>query len=691
MLQYLSKIATFIFFLLFVAGMESNAQDSIQIYSKEKFSLVNAHRSKARESKKMANYSLKVGESYKAIDYYEEYLERKPGDVKTLYKLGVLYYTVRNHKKALITFNKVYLRDSARYPKSQYYYARMLMAKGDHRVALPILERFKKNYKGKDANELKKIIKIEIESCEFALKNKDRIVNVAMKHLEAPINNPYFDFSPLIINDSNILYTSLKASEMLQIGEHLSVQILPKTTIYKARKMQNGQWVDDGIFDPIKNQLSSENLETANGCFNHDTTRFYFNQCKQNIKGNRICHLYYSDLEGKKWGEPVVLDARINLPNYSSSQPTLHYDKQRNVEVLYFVSDRTKGGVGGKDIWFTIYSKEKNKYSTPKNAGKGVNTALNEVTPYYDNKHQTLYFSSDGWPGFGGQDVFSIEGKETTWKAPVNLLIPINSSMDDLHYTHSNDRYAGFLVSNRKGSIALKHEGCCDDIFSFKRPVIVTLGVEGIVKELVSNKPIKNAAAELYIIDPASKEESLLNHQLLDSKGGYFFKLKPDKKYKVLIKKDKFLNYSKLVNTIGLHQSDTIELASVNLVKPVDPVIFESIYFANNSSELTDAVKKGIDTGLYILILENQEYKMEIASHTDNIGSELFNRNLSQRRADAVVDYLLSKGILKRQVAAIGYGESLPIEENDTEFGRLKNSRTELRVLEELIRPKSIE
>lgn len=150
------------------------------------------------------------------------------------------------------------------------------------------------------------------------------------------------------------------------------------------------------------------------------------------------------------WTEPVSLGAEVNDPKYTSTQPAIGLNTQKKgEEIIYFVSDR-EGGKGGYDIWYTSFDNRNKTYKPPVNLGSEINTSGDEVTPYVDAQTQTFYFSSDGWQGLGGLDIFKSIGGMKKWTHPVNLGYPVNSNYDDLYYVLSpSNKDNGMIVSNR--------------------------------------------------------------------------------------------------------------------------------------------------------------------------------------------------------------------------------------------------
>lgn len=633
----------------------------------------------AGKLKKVATVALKRGDLYSAIDFSELYLSKRPEDIKAKYQLAMMYFQSRNFEKARPAFKSIYESDSLSFPLSKFYYAKLMISNGECEKVKGLLHHFSKKYKGKEYKTFKKKAKALLETCDYIQQhNQPQDIEVGL--LDTVINHRYTDFAPKFINDSSIIYSSLKPEGFLKIGERLSVQVLKYTNIYEA-KLVDSLWQNVGIFPAIDNKEWVGQFEPANGAFSKDGNTFVFSLCAR-VPGylGMKCKLYRTEKKDSgKWTDPEVLPEFINTRKSTATQPAIGYESKRGKEVIYFVSDR-EGGRGGLDIWYTVYNVKKGSYSTPRNCGRLINSVGDEMTPYIDNNYKALYFSSDFWPGFGGLDVFTCTGELKKWVGRKNLGIPINSQLDDLHYTHNSMKDKGFVVSNRAGSYALKHEGCCDDIYSFKKLHVVRLGIEGKILD-VRGEFLRGATAALYELDTLSGEELLLRYSSVDDSGSYYFDLEPNKKYKVIGVKDQFLNNAVEVTTDTNTISDTFSIKSISLQRPTKPIRLDNIFYNTGSFAIDESVKLAVDTTLLVLIKANPSIIVEISSHTDNVGTARDNMKLSQNRAQTVVDYLISKGVDKKRLKYKGYGETLPIATNDTEEGKAENRRTEFRVV----------
>src|SRR5690606_17239043 len=201
----------------------------------------------------------------------------------------------------------------------------------------------------------------------------------------------------------------------------------------------------------------------GNGCYSPGGDKFYFSKCRDEDSGKVVCKIYVSEFEGAEWSEPQELGEGINEGG-SNTQPFAARVGKK--EVLFFSSNRQLQSRGGYDIWYSIIDPRNNRYRRPQNAGKQINTEMDEITPYYDDRVGKLYFASNGWVTMGGFDIFSADGGPSRYTNLTNLGYPINTSADELYYIKDpSGKPDAYVVSNRIGSIALKNPTCCDDIW----------------------------------------------------------------------------------------------------------------------------------------------------------------------------------------------------------------------------------
>jgi OmpA-OmpF porin, OOP family len=482
---------------------------------------------------KLGKNALLQKDAKSAIVFYETYLKKyKKKDLEAMTGLGFAYMEVRNYDKAQHTFLRVYkalkLNESKKYKASEvlYFHALMQKSNGLYDSAKTNFSQFKKEYKG-DNKALKKLAAKEIVFCDSVHKLVVDKKRITIQRLDTSINKVNTEGSPIVLDDFTMVFSSLRTETEVVVSEDTGEVI--KRKLYMATK-KNGKWKYAGEFDA---KLNSAEYNTSNACFNPDRTRLYFTRCKPDVEGDMICAIYMTEKKGDQWQEPVKLPKSINNPKYSSTMPAVTIDPVKGGDIIYFVTNK-KGGKGGQDIWYTIYNKKNNTYRVPKNAGTKINSTRNELSPYFDLETQSLYFSSDGWGGLGGYDIFKATGDGKRWLSADNIGQPINTGADELYFTISPSRRDGFFVSNRKGGNTLKNATCCDDIYAYYNNEYVDIILKGNISELLDPfDPVANATIELFLKDAKTNEKFLVKTALTDAKGNYSLSIEPGQDYYV--------------------------------------------------------------------------------------------------------------------------------------------------------------
>jgi OOP family OmpA-OmpF porin len=643
---------------------------------------INIQTLKAGECKRFGKSAVLQGDYNAAAEYYAQYMKLKPNNASVAYKLAEAYRINRDYISAQEWYEKAYALSGSSNGLAVYYYGLMLKMNGNCDKAKEQFAKFKKQAgRTPGASDLKKQMKSEVEGCDSAIAFTKKTDRIHVTHLDSTINKIHVEHSPVMLDTNTLLYSSIRTDKKLYtVQSHEDTVVGAYKKFYIAKKL-NGKWTFEGEYnDPI----NKEGFNNTNAAFSADGKRLYFTRCKKNWKNKMICAIYLSSKqEDGSWNEPAPLDKQINNPNYTATQPTTSIESVKQNEVIYFVSDRP-GGRGGLDIWYFIYDFKKKTYSEAKNAGSKVNTTGDEITPYYDGDNRALFFSSNGWPGLGGLDVFKTNGEMKRFAQPENIGSPINSNSDDIYYVEGKNKDDGFFVSNRKGGTAPKKSPtCCDDIYAFKKLQYVKLNVEGVVTDEAGN-PVKNSKVSLYIKSPWG-DNVFIKSTETDAQGKYDLNIENGKEYALVYEKEKYLNSSSDLSTKDINSSQTLHQNSAVLKEISDkPVVLLNINYASDRFELTDASKKALDTSLFAFLTQNPEVIVEISSHTDDKASDSYNNNLSQKRADGVAKYLVSKGILPERIQSHGYGESKPIADNKTEEGRAANRRTEFKIVGKL-------
>ncbi len=356
--------------------------------------------------------------------------------------------------------------------------------------------------------------------------------------------------------------------------------------------------------------------------------------------------LYTFKKNKDKWEElPFVYN---NVQKYSIGHASLSSDHK----VLYFVSNMP-GGFGGTDIWFCELQAD-GGWGKPQNAGAQINTVKDEMFPY-SSSEGSFYFSSNGWPGMGGLDVFTAKGSKQNWSKALNLKYPVNSSTDDfgfIVFPSVDDTISGYLSSNRKAGKG------GDDIYSFtfKNPdTKIILAVKGAILDRKTGKVISGANVLLY----SNTNQSPMASQNAKSDGTFLFELAKESDYSLVAKKAKFDTDTKSISTKGIKKSDTlvVDLKLGTLFEVGKVFTLKNINYDFDKDNIRLDAANILD-GLVDVMRDNPSLEIELGSHTDSRGADKYNLSLSQRRAQSVVNYLVSKGVSRMRMVAKGYGET---------------------------------
>lgn len=644
--------------------------------------------------KRLGKRSAELNDFSSAAMYYEEFCKRKPTDYKVTYQLAESYRMAKEYRSAQDAYLKAYNLNPKKNALALFYYAEVQKSLGNYKKADEYFAKFKKEYHGADKSDFTKRIKNYGIAAQFADSLSRNAQKIAIEHLPDGINTSHVESSPFFINDTTIIYGSLKTDQTtFDFNAKDSTSDEPMRKIYVAVRDSN-EWKDEGELPGFYNVPGQH---TLNGVYSQDKLRFYFTRCKRNNRNIVICTIYVSFFNNGTWTEPVSLGAEVNDPKYTSTQPAIGMNsKKRGEEIIYFVSDRD-GGKGGMDIWYTSFDNKTKTYKVPVNAGSKINTSGDEVSPFIDPKTQTLYFSSDGWQGIGGLDIFKTNGEMKKWTQPVNMGVPINSNYDDLYFVIApSNQDNGLLVSNRHViENGVNRGSCCDDIFEFIYLDAIHLNGKGFLYEIdpsikrkkASMIPVRRAS---ILVEMQNKEDSTyipLGRTSSDDQGRFNIELSPNNQYRITARKEGYLNEVIALSTMGKTRSGDISIDIHIRAIPEAPLLLTNIYYEFASPLLTQKAKNALDTTLVLFLEKNADLGVEIHSHTDAIGSDESNMILSQKRAESVVNYLVEKGIDPNRLRAKGFGETKPVAPNtkpdgrDNPKGRQLNRRTEFKIL----------
>lgn len=495
---------------------------------------------------------------------------------------------------------------------------------------------------------------LHLISCfRFRIEALDNPVEFNPKNMGPNINSENNEYLPTMTADrSELLITrQILFNDGRQPEEDFYMSVRTEDEWGNARK----------VFDV----LNSENNEGA-GCISPDGRFIYFTRCYVQ-DGLGSCDIYVSERLDDKWGEPRNLGKNVNSP-YWDAQPSIASDGR----TLFFVSNR-EGGYGQSDIYYS-YLQDNGEWTKAKNCGKVINTKGKELSPFIHPSNGRLYFASDYHCGMGGMDIFYSVLDNGRFVSVENMGYPINTSADETSLVVSPLGDYAIYASEREGG----YGGL--DLYAFElydkaRPVAVTY-MKGTVRDRETGKAVK---ARLQVRDLSTGR--IATESVSDSVNGHYLICLPiGKQYALAAQSPSYMFHSENFSLEGHNPEQAFE-KDLELVPIVvgNSVVLKNIFYATDSYELLESSFVELNT-LVRLLEENPTLSIVVEGHTDNQGSEQYNMTLSEKRAGAVVDYLKEKGIESARLQAKGYGFSRPLETNDTEEGRAKNRRTEIKI-----------
>ncbi len=569
-----------------------------------------------------------AGEYYKAAEKYKKLYSKtktKSAKAELAFYLGECYRKINKPRKSEVWYKRA-VRYRYQNPMAVYYLADAMKMNKKYADAKVNYEKFKElvpDDKRADNG---------IKSCELSLEWLDNPERYIVENMKS-INSKYSDYRPMFFRDNSVMYfTSTRESSTGDKFNNNSGQYF--SDIFVTMKDRKGVWSEPVPATGAINTIYDEGAPSIN----LDGSDMYYTSCKV-IKNEAVgCKIYYSNYSGYDWSEPEILTI-VPDSSVSVGQPAISPDEL----TLYFVSDWT-GGEGGKDIWKVTRASRGQAWGKPQNLGKLINTAGDEMFPYV-SQDGTFYFASNGHIGLGGLDIFKVVKNNRGQLEVVNLRAPINSPADDFGIVIDGKKDRGYFSSTRAGGKGN------DDIYSFKLPPLVYT-LKGTVRNEDTDELITYATVNLE----GSDGTALVMKSRSD--GTFKFKLKPETDYLLTSSKDGFLRGKASETTKGLNKST--ELIVELFMAPTDRAIeVENIFYDFSKAKLRPESMIALDKLVGTLNF-NPNIVIELSAHTDFRGSDKSNMDLSQRRAQSVVDYLISKGINSKRLIPKGYGESKP-------------------------------
>ncbi len=608
-MRLITRISTFSLILLFSANILAQNKKYVQAYQ-----------------------TYNAGEYFKSIDLFKEAYESitdKEEKAKIVFHIAECYRKTDQPRKAQLWYSKAIKKDYSD-PVAYLHYANMLKMNGEYDEAKAQFQAYKKLVPSDPRAD------DGIQSCSLAKEWMDYPSGYTVEEMRF-INSKLDDFSPTFAReDFRVLYFTSAREETTGNDEH-GVSGQGFSDIFETTVDLKGKWSSPV---PLSDAINTEYDDGA-PVLNQDFTRLYFTRCLKRANKTSGCGIYVSQLKNGEWENAKELE--IESDTLVVAHPAISKDEL----TLYFVSDMEGSMVGtdGKpslDIWMVTRNSIGDDFGSPVNMGEPINTSDDEAFPYV-HADGSFYFASNGHVGMGGYDIYKATKDESgSWKIE-NMRYPVNSSGDDFGITFESGREAGFFSSSRTGR--------SDDIYTFLLPPL-KFSITGIIKDEKTNEPIEGAKVKSVGSDGITLETTT------DTEGEFKFMLKPGTDYLFIAKKENYLQGKERETTKS--QETSMDFSTEIYLSPIDkPISIENIFFDFDSDVLRPESMVSLDK-LVETLNDNPNIIIELGSHTDSRGDEDYNNELSQARAQSVVNYLISKGIAQERLVPKGYGESKP-------------------------------
>lgn len=650
-----------------------------------------------KDGLKEAKKQLKQGDEYfevgqglylYALEHYLSAFRFNPNNALLNYKIGACYLFTTEKARSIPYFLEAQNLNPDVSPDLNYLLGQAYHINYEFDEAIRRFKTYKQSLGPLDLQELSKIIEKKINECETGKQLVENPVRVFIDNIGSVINTSFPDYSPIVNADESIMmFTSRRDNSTGMRKDEGDGGFYED--IYITHKLDNGYWSQPE--NPGK-PLNTDNHDAIVG-LSADGQRLFI------YKGDKGGDIYECHLKGDEWSKPTKLDKTINTIFHESSA-SFSYD----LRTVYFVSNR-EGGYGLHDIYVSNLN-SKGKWEDALNLGAEINTPYDEEGIFMHPDGKTFYFSSKGHNTMGGYDIFKTVFEDGKWSEPKNLGYPINTTGDDVFFTVSASGKRGYYSSAKKGG-AGNHDIYIVTFLGVEKPVINTNDdnliaiVTEPVSEIIIEPVVEIETSQLTILKGTISDEFsglplfaqieltdnetgkiLANFESNSKTGKYLVSLPSGKNYGIAVKAEGCLFHSENINIEAATASyqEIINDIKLKKIEIGSKVVLKNIFFDTGKSILRSQSTSELER-LLKLLEDVPTLKIEISGHTDNVGSAKMNQGLSEKRAKAVVDYLIGKGIDQTRLTYKGYGFDQPIATNDTDEGRQLNRRTEFKIV----------
>lgn len=642
------RIAAFLFLILLSGNLW--AQATLSTRSKKAIEMY----------KEADNYRVRR-QFPQAIQLLEGALAKDKHFFEAYYRLGLVYFAMKQFDTAAATFEKgLSLTDDPNKQKVFWYdLGETYLNLANYEKAAELLAKYldveNRSSRNRDHAQMM------LASAQFAIAHKANTADYQQHPLSPTVNCFAMQYFPVLTADQQELIFTRRQGFTDEYDEDLVVCT-----------KKGDAWSAPTSISKNINSMFNEGTCTISA----DGRKLIFTSCVGR-KGYGSCDLFQSIKVGDEWSKPENMGPMVNSADWES-QPSLSADGR----TLYFVSDR-RGGYGRRDIWVSKMN-DKDEWTRAVNAGKQVNSQFDEISPFIHVNNKTLYFASNGLPGFGGYDIFYLEkNPDSKWSEPVNVGAPVNDNQDQFSLFITADGQKGYYVYEENLQGAQNPSGhASSKIYEMSIPADHQLKfksnyVKGVVRDKESKAPL-GATIELINLNTNEVESAVRSDSVT---GAYLIVLTEGAEYALYVNKKGYLFQSQYFNYSAVKDFQPIVRdVELDKVREGSIAVLENIFFDTDQYELKP--KSVTELNKVVRFLEeNPAVRIEISGHTDNTGAAAYNRELSKKRAQAVYQYLVNKGIAAARLDPKGYGPDKPVAANDTEAGKQQNRRIEFKIL----------
>ena len=583
-------------------------------------------------------------------------IDKEPQFVEAYWELSKIYQILDSTNAAIEALQSADQLQLAMPEETKIRLSKLYYKIGEYQMALDKIAEINNPYYFSQINILK-------EDYAYAASLKSNPIDFKPRNLTY-VNTIHDDYFPSITADGLMISTTV-----------LSPKWMGDAPMQYQEDMYVSHWNGSkwSYSEPLPAPMNGYGNEGSQS-FSADGRYMFFVQCtnRENIGS---CDIWYSIRRGNKWSNPINLGEPANS-RYWESNPVM----SPTGDMIYFTSNRPEG-LGGKDIWCVqVYIDDYGYLKTynPQPLGKPINTDKDEFAPFIHADNHTLYFSSDGHKGLGGQDIFrSVHNDDGSWSTPENLGYPINTHGDESGFVINGLGNKAYFSSDQ-----LENRGMKLDIYEIDLPIAIQPRTRmvyspGRIYDIQTGKPLQ---ARVEIFEGSTNNKHF--ESITDATDGSFVAFLPENTqpstlnsqliFALSAQREGYIPYTMSITTPG----DSILVGLTRIAKG-NSITLNNLYFDYDSDKILPNSYAEIER-LSLFLKRNKQIKIEIIGHTDNQGSKSYNLDLSRRRANALMNALIQKGISADRLSAQGKGSEAPIATNDREEGRAQNRRVEI-------------